>query len=122
MGSFRKVGLPGQHTRIGLPVMLCTTVSFRARRTTFDPTGPSLDGETHWLLAHCSVLKVRAPTRRKDSKRWGRATSYCRHAAAWRQPIPRQPTPRHDFPRPMTPLGEQETAGSRTWREREEAV
>jgi hypothetical protein len=23
---------------------------------------PSLDGETHWLLAHCSVLKVRAAT------------------------------------------------------------
>ena len=81
MGSFRKVGLTGQHTRIGL---LCCCV--RPSRSGHGEPRPSLDGETHWLLAHCSVLKVRAPTRRKGLQRWGRATSYCRHTALRRQP------------------------------------
>ena len=65
-----------------------------------EPRLPRSTGITHWLLAHCSVLKVRAPTRRKGLQRWGRATRNCKHAAVRRQPPARARPRRHDFCRP----------------------
>jgi hypothetical protein len=40
----------------------CGAVSYDRRRIWTRRTAPSLDGDAHWLLAHCSVLKVRART------------------------------------------------------------
>src|SRR4030042_2605843 len=34
-----------------------------------DESRPPADGETHWLLAHCSVLKVRATPKRRPPRR-----------------------------------------------------
>src|SRR5581483_7767911 len=41
-----------------------------------EKTRPPTDRETHWLLAHCSVLKVRATPTRKKPPKGGRAASW----------------------------------------------
>ena len=63
------------------PVLLCTTVSFRARRTApFPRRGNALAFGTLFSSQGASADP------KEGLQRWGRATSYCRHTALRRQP------------------------------------
>ena len=111
-----KVGLRGRHFRSGLLCCMYDRRRFRTRRT-----APSLDGDAHWLLAHCSVLKVRArtPADTQGGLRRGVAPNGKVTAVlGWRQPDPVPgPTSRTAEPAPrFSPLSDGGSIRCRTLR------